>query len=58
MNGDDASGFSRLIRNALKDGCLALKAERHYRHRLSVAGEPLHYIAMVGEKRRDLVLSE
>ena len=58
VNGNDASGFSRLIRNALKDGCMELEAERHYRHRLSVAGEPLHYIAMVGEKRRDLVLSE
>ena len=53
---DDAydMGFSRLIRDALGDGTLEGEADRHYRHRLSVAGEPLNYIAMVGEKRRDL----
>jgi 2-polyprenyl-3-methyl-5-hydroxy-6-metoxy-1,4-benzoquinol methylase len=48
------TGFSRLIRGALDDGTLELEADRHYRHRLSVAGDPLSYIAMVGEKRRDL----
>jgi len=58
VNGNDDSGFARLIRNAMNDGCLEIEADQHYRHRLSVAGEPLHYIAMVGEKRRDLALSE
>ena len=50
----DGSGFSRLIDRAVEDGTLELCAERHYRHRLSVAGEPLHYVALVGEKRGEL----
>jgi len=57
VNGNDDTGFSALIRCAVKEGALELEADRHYRHRLSVAGEPLNYIAMVGEKRRDLVVS-
>ena len=52
----DDSGFSGLIRDALNDGTLVLKRDRHYRHRLSVTGEPLHYVAMIAEKRRDLTL--
>ncbi len=56
VNGNDDSGFSALIRRAVKQGDLEVEADRHYRHRLSVAGEPLNYIAMVGEKRRDLVV--
>lgn len=58
VDGNDDSGFAKLIRGALKDGCLEIEADRHYRHRLSVAGEALNYIAMVGEKRGDLVVSE
>jgi predicted TPR repeat methyltransferase len=50
----DGSGFSRLIREGFASGALALRAERRYRHRLSIAGEPLHYVAMVAEKRADL----
>ena len=52
----DDSGFSGLIRDALNDGTLVLKRDRHYRHRLSVTGEPLHYVAIIAEKRRDLTL--
>ena len=50
----DASGFSRLISRALENGTMVLEAERRYRHRLSVTGEPLHYLAMVARKVRDL----
>jgi predicted TPR repeat methyltransferase len=50
----DGSGFSRLIREGLDSGVLALRAQHRYRHRLSIAGEPLHYVAMVAEKRADL----
>ena len=57
VDGNDDSGFARLIRTAVKEGHLEIEADRHYRHRLSVAGEPLHYIAMVGEKRGDLVVT-
>jgi len=54
MADEDASGFSALIRDALDDGTIEVERDRRYRHRLSVAGEPLYYIAMVAEKRRDL----
>jgi len=53
----DDSGFSGLIRDALEDGTIELERDRRYRHRLSVTGEPLHYLAMVAEKRRDLRLT-
>ena len=54
LTDDDGSGFARLIKRALGDGSLELLAERRYRHRLSIAGEPLHYVAIVAEKRADL----
>jgi SAM-dependent methyltransferase len=50
----DGSGFSRLIRNGLDDGALEVRSQRRYQHRLSVAGEPLYYVAIVAEKRADL----
>ena len=50
----DGSGFAQLIKRALAEGSLELAAEQRYRHRLSVAGEPLHYVALVAEKRADL----
>ncbi|MDQ4048021.1 MAG: class I SAM-dependent methyltransferase, partial [Actinomycetota bacterium] len=53
----DGSGFSQLVHRALEDGTMELGAQRRYCHRLSVDREPLHYVAAVGEKRRDLPLS-
>lgn len=50
----DKSGFQSMIEAALEDGTIELKGERRYRHRLSLAGNPLHYVAMVAEKRRNL----
>jgi len=52
----DGSGFSRLISDAMDDGTIEVLAERRYRHRLSIAGEPLHYVAIVARKRGDLPL--
>ncbi len=48
---EQESGFSRLIRRMLEEGILEHRDEIHYRHRLSVHGEPLYYVAMVAEKR-------
>jgi predicted TPR repeat methyltransferase len=56
LSGEDSSGFSRLIDGAIGDGALEVKAEHRYRHRVSVSGEPLYYVAMVAEKARDLDL--
>lgn len=50
----DGSGFSRLIKQGLADGALEVRSERRYQHRLAVSGEPLHYVALVAEKRADL----
>lgn len=51
----DGTGFSRLIRRMLNDGVLAdPSAQRRYRHRLAVSGEPLYYVAYVAEKVADI----
>jgi predicted TPR repeat methyltransferase len=51
---DDASGFHRLIQRMLAEQVITPLAEEHYRHRLSVHGEPLYYIAYVARKLRDI----
>lgn len=51
VDGEDDTGFARLIRHMVDEGVLDLRAREHYRHRLSVAGDPLHYVAFVGRKR-------
>lgn len=51
---DDDTGFARLIRRMLTDGIIERRSERRYQHRLSVAGDPLHYLAIVAVKRADL----
>jgi predicted TPR repeat methyltransferase len=55
---DDAekTGFAELINTMLDDGTLELCAEREYRHRLSITGEPLNYVAIVARKRRSVEL--
>jgi predicted TPR repeat methyltransferase len=50
----DTSGFSKLIRALTRSRTLQMQAYRRYRHRLSVSGEPLHYVAMVARKQADL----
>lgn len=54
LAGDDDTGFSRLIRAMTDDGVLQMHAYRRYVHRLSVAGEKLHYVAVVARKRREI----
>jgi len=49
----DPSGFALLLRRMLEDGVLGECARRRYRHRLSMTGEPLHYVAVVGRKRAE-----
>jgi SAM-dependent methyltransferase len=47
----ECSGFCGLIEELVESGSLEVCARRRYRHRVSVAGEPLYYVAMVGRKR-------
>jgi predicted TPR repeat methyltransferase len=49
-NGD--SGFATLIRELAERGMIEILARKRYRHRLSSAGEPVHYVAIVAAKRR------
>ena len=57
LDDGDGTGFSMLIRRMLEEQRLELSGERRYRHRLSAAGEPLHYVAMVARKVDDVPLA-
>jgi SAM-dependent methyltransferase len=50
----DGSGFSDLVGRSLDSGAMRKVAERNYRHRFSLAGEPLPYVAMIAEKQGPL----
>jgi SAM-dependent methyltransferase len=49
----DPSGFSDLVEKLDAEGSLVTLAKERYQHRLSWAGEPLHYYAVLAEKRQD-----
>lgn len=46
----DDTGFCRLIRRLIGRKLISVQAMRRYRHRLSMHGQPLHYVAMVANK--------
>jgi len=50
----DESGFRGLIRRMVREDVFDSVASRRYIHRLSIAGEPLEYVAVVGRKRADV----
>jgi SAM-dependent methyltransferase len=50
----DTTGYRGLLDRMLAESIARPMARRHYRHRFSVSGEPLHYIAMVAEKVDDI----
>lgn len=54
VSADDASGFRRLIKRMIAQEVIVSLAEEHYRHRLSVSGEPLQYVAFVARKLSDI----
>lgn len=54
LNGNDRSGFSGLIRTVADRGDFEICSQKRYQHRLSTSGEALHYVAVVGRKRRDI----
>jgi Predicted methyltransferase (contains TPR repeat) len=51
---EDPSGFRRLIQRMFDEKVIVPLAEEHYRHRISVRGEPLYYIAYVARKMRHI----
>jgi hypothetical protein len=46
----DDSGFAVLLRELAHRGVIHMQSYRRYQHRLSCAGEPLYYVAMVATK--------
>ena len=50
LHESDQSGFSRLIRQLIQQDYLQPQCYRRYRHRVSMAGEPLFYVAMIAKK--------
>ncbi len=50
----DVSGFSGLVRRLRSERMIEVQAYRRYRHRLSMSGKPLHYVAMVATKRKHM----
>jgi SAM-dependent methyltransferase len=53
---EEPSGFARLIGRMIDEGLLEVGAERRYRHRIAVSGEPLFYVAIAARKGGDVPL--
>jgi SAM-dependent methyltransferase len=56
LGNGDHSGFARLIAQMASEGVPSIRRSRRYRHRLSVDGEPIYYVAVAGKKLRDVEL--
>jgi len=54
LNGGDPKGFSGLVSRMTQSGIIQMECYKRYCHRLNIAGEPLHYIAVVARKLEDL----
>lgn len=53
---DRDEGIGALVRQMRDEGVIEDRASVLYRHRLSVKGDPLFYVALMGRKRADLPL--
>jgi hypothetical protein len=51
---NDSTGFTKLIRRLTREQILQIQAYRRYRHRISMTGQPLYYVAMVARKLEEL----
>jgi hypothetical protein len=49
---DDDTGYHEMLQNMIGNSLKVYK-KHHYCHRLSMAGDPLHYYAIVGRKEND-----
>jgi hypothetical protein len=50
----DRSGFAQLIDDLNRKQIIQTQAYRRYRHRYSVTGEPLYYVAFISRKLREV----
>ena len=53
---EETTGFGGLIARMFREGILEERTSTRYTHRVSVAGEPLEYFAIVAEKHADVPL--
>lgn len=54
LHEEDSTGFARLIRTLSRERIVQTQAFRRYRHRVSITGEPLYYVAMIARKLADV----
>ena len=54
LSDSDRSGFSSLIKKMIREGILDIHLQERYQHRISIQGEPLYYIAIIGKKLKDI----
>ena len=54
MRDEDESGFSGLIQKLIRRHLIEVEGYRRYSHRLSMAGKPLYYVAMIARKLEDV----
>jgi len=54
LHESDNTGFCRLVRRLTREKIMQTQAYRRYRHRFSITGEPLHYVAMVSQKQCEI----
>jgi len=54
LNDRDQGGFSGLIVKLIDEAILSLRVQQRYQHRLSIAGAPLYYMAVIARKEKDL----
>lgn len=50
----DPTGFARLVQELIAAGTIEIHARHRYCHRLSIAGEELHYVGLIGRKLADV----
>lgn len=50
----DGTGFAGLVKRMIREGKFEVYGQEHYRHRIAFNGDPLHYVAIVGQKRGDI----
>jgi hypothetical protein len=50
----DSTGFSDLIKQMIASDVFKVCSQKRYRHRVSLSGESLYYVAVVGEKTNDI----
>jgi len=56
LESGDGTGFAGFVRRLTSDGALNVLSRRRYRHRLSVTGQELFYVAVVAEKVHDIAV--